>query len=336
MSEQRTVLVTGGAGYVGSRAVPKLLEAGHHVRVLDLYLYGDHVLDAVKDHPNLTQIKGDIRSRETVDQAMRGCDSVIHLACISNDPSYDLDPELGKSINYDAFFVLADSALEHGVGRFVYASSSSVYGVKDEPNVTEDLPLEPLTDYSKYKALCEEVLLERRRDGFVPLILRPATVCGYAPRLRLDLVVNILVSHAYHNRRIKVFGGDQLRPNIHIEDVSDLYVGSLEWADEKIDGRIFNAGYENHPVREIADMVRGAVGEDVEIVVEPTDDNRSYHISSELIEREVGYRPKRTIRDAIVELVEAFDAGLVPNAMDDPLYYNIRLMQQTPVAPAVA
>jgi nucleoside-diphosphate-sugar epimerase len=325
-TDPRTVLVTGGAGYVGSRAVPKLLEAGHKVKVLDLYLYGDDVLD---DHPNLEQIKGDIRSKDTVDAAMEGCDTVIHLACISNDPSYDLDPELGKSINYDAFFVLVDSALEHDVNRFVYASSSSVYGVKDDPNVTEDLPLEPLTDYSKYKALCEDVLFEKRRPGFTGVVLRPATVCGYAKRLRLDLAVNILTNLAYHKREISVFGGDQLRPNIHIDDVSDLYVQAMEWPDDKIDGQIFNAGYENHSVMQIAEMVRSVVGDDVKIVRTPTDDNRSYHISSAKIERELGFTPKRTIEDAVRDLVEAFEQGLVPNSLDDPNYFNIKLMQET-------
>ena len=161
----RSVLVTGGAGYVGSVLVPKLLAEGYRVKVLDLYLYGDHVLDAVADNPNLEQIKGDIRDRPLLERIMPGCDAVIHLACISNDPSFELNPELGKSINYDAFFDLVAVAKDSGVRRFIYASSSSVYGVKQEENVTEDLPLEPLTDYSKYKALCEEVLLEGPEPG---------------------------------------------------------------------------------------------------------------------------------------------------------------------------
>ena len=186
-----TVLVTGGAGYVGSVLVPKLLYKGYRVKVLDLYIYGDHVLDIAKDNPNLEQIKGDIRNRELLKQVVPGCDAVIHLACISNDPSFDLDPALGRSINYDAFFDLVDVSKRNGIRRFIYASSSSVYGVKEEENVTEDLPLQPLTDYSKYKALCEEVLLREREPGFVTLILRPATVCGYSPRLRLDFTVHI-------------------------------------------------------------------------------------------------------------------------------------------------
>jgi len=327
MKPIRQILVTGGAGYVGAVLVPKLLNKGYRVKVLDLYIYGEHVLDAVKDHPNLEQIKGDIRDRKLLERVIPGCDAVIHLACISNDPSFELDPQLGKSINYDAFFDLVDVSKASGVRRFIYASSSSVYGFKEEKNVTEDLPLEPLTDYSKYKALCEEVLLKKREPGFVTLILRPATVCGYSPRLRLDLTVNILTAHAVNNRLIKVFGGEQMRPNIHIEDMADLYVQALEWPDEMIDGRIFNAGYENHTVADIAEMVREVVGQDVQIVTTPTDDNRSYHISSEKIRRELGFVPKHTIGDAVRDLVAAFHAGKISNPMTDIRYYNIKTMQ---------
>jgi nucleoside-diphosphate-sugar epimerase len=327
MKPLKQVLVTGGAGYVGAVLVPKLLESGYRVKVLDLYIYGEHVLDAVKNHPGLEQIKGDIRDRALLEGVIPGCDAVIHLACISNDPSFELDPALGKSINYDAFFDLVAVSRDSGVKRFVYASSSSVYGVKAEANVTEDLPLQPLTDYSKYKALCEEVLLTARRPGFVTLILRPATVCGYSPRLRLDLTVNILTNHAVNNRKITVFGGQQMRPNIHIEDVADLYVKSLAWPDEAIDGKIFNAGYENRKVGEIADIVRRVVGKDIETVTTPTDDNRSYHISSAKIKRELGFMPGHTIEDAVRNLVAAFRTGKVPDPMTDPRYYNIKMMQ---------
>lgn len=322
------VLVTGGAGYVGSVLVPKLLAAGHRVRVLDLYLYGDHVLDAVRDHPGLEQEKGDIRDTELLRRVLPGCQAVIHLACISNDPSFELDPDLGRSINYDAFFGLVDASKAAGVARFVYASSSSVYGVKPGQDVTEDLSLEPLTDYSKYKALCEQVLLDRRAPGFTTLTLRPATVCGYSPRLRLDLAVNVMAAHAHFNRSIKVFGGGQMRPNLHIEDMTDLYLRTLEWPDEAIDGRTYNAGYQNHTVGEIADIVRGVMGEDVGIVTTPTDDNRSYHISSERIRRDLGFVPRHTIQEAVQDLKEAFLAGRVPDPMTSPMYSNIKLMQQ--------
>lgn len=312
---------------MGAVLVPKLLAAGHRVKVLDLYIYGEHVLDQFKDNGNLVQIKGDIRDLPTLKAHLSGCDAVIHLACISNDPSFELNPELGKSINYDAFLDLVDIARDSGVKRFVYASSSSVYGVREEQDVTEELDLKPLTDYSKYKAMCEEVLLKKRAPGFVTLILRPATVCGYSPRLRLDLTVNILTNHAVNQKKITVYGGEQLRPNIHIEDVTDLYVRSLEWSDEAIDGRIFNAGYENRRVMEIAEMVRSTVGRDVEIIATPTNDNRSYHISSDKIRQELGFIPKRTIRDAIRDLVEAFNADRIPNPMTDIRYYNIKMMR---------
>jgi nucleoside-diphosphate-sugar epimerase len=327
MPKIKNVFVTGGAGYVGAVLVPKLLEKGYHVKVIDLYIYGEDVLSSVKGHPNLKEIKGDIRDRDLLEKEIRGTDAVIHLACISNDPSFELDPKLGKSINYDAFIPLVDISKMSGVKRFIYASSSSVYGVKEEKEVTEDLPLQPLTDYSKYKALCEEVLLKKQEKGFVTLILRPATVCGYSPRLRLDLTVNILTNHAVNRSEITVFGGHQMRPNIHIKDVVDLYIGVLEWPDEAIDGKIFNAGYQNCRVIEIAECVRDVVGKKVRIMTTPTDDHRSYHISSEKIKRELGFVPKHTIEDAVRDLVNAFRAGKIPDPMTSIRYYNIKTMQ---------
>jgi nucleoside-diphosphate-sugar epimerase len=324
---KRSVLVTGGAGYVGSALVPKLLAAGHKVTVLDLYMFGDDIFYANADNPDLRQVKGDLRDGDLVATALAGCDTVIHLACISNDPSFELDPDLGRSINYDAFLPLVRAAKTAGVDRFIYASSSSVYGIKDEAEVTEDLSLVPLTDYSKYKALCEEVLEREREPGFVALTIRPATVCGYAPRLRLDLTVNILTNHAINNGRIRVIGGSQKRPNINIEDMTDLYVQCLDYPDDLIDGKVFNAGYENHAVMEIAEMVRAVVGNGVEIVTEPTDDLRSYHVSSAKIGRELGFTASRTIGDAVDGLAVAFAAGKVPNPMGDPAYYNIKTMQ---------
>jgi len=327
MKPIRNVLVTGGAGYVGAILVPKLLEKGYRVKVLDLYLYGEHVLDAVKDNPNLEQIKGDIRDRALLEKVIPGTDAVIHLACISNDPSFELDPELGKAINYDAFFGLVEVSKRCGVRRFIYASTSSVYGIKEEENVTEDLSLEPLTDYSKYKVLCEEALLKEQSPDFTTVIIRPATVCGYSPRLRLDLSVNILTNLAVNTGRITVFGGQQKRPNIHIEDVTDLYVQLLELPDEKVAGRTFNAGYENYKISGIAEMVRKVVGkDDVEVVTTPTDDLRSYHISSEKIKRELGFEPKHTVEEAIQDLRDAFKSGKIPNPMDDVRYYNIKTM----------
>src|SRR3954469_12932089 len=268
----KRVMVTGGAGYVGSNLVPKLLAAGYEVAVLDLYLYGEDLFGSLNSDRRLREVKGDLRNPADVQRVLEGCDGVIHLACISNDPSFDLDPDLGKSINYDCFRPLIKASKSEGVRRFIYASSSSVYGIKSDPDVTGDLPLQPLTDYSKYKAMCEEVLEKEREPGFVGVTIRPATVCGYAPRLRLDLTVNILTNLAITNRRITVFGGEQLRPNLHVDDMTDLYLHLLQADDATVDGKIWNAGYHNLKVREIADMVRERVGDNVEIVVTPTDD----------------------------------------------------------------
>ncbi len=327
MTEIKTVLVTGGAGYVGAVLVPKLIDKGYRVKVIDLYLFGDDILGSVKGHANLEEIKGDIRDTELVEKAMHSVDAVIHLACISNDPSYELDPELGKSINYDAFIPLVDTAKRNGVKRFIYASSSSVYGVKDEPEVTETLSLEPLTDYSKYKAECEKVLLDSADDSFTVTIIRPATVCGYSPRLRLDLTVNILTNHAINKGVITVFGGDQKRPNIHIEDMTDLYLLLLELPAQKIHKQIFNAGYQNFKIMDIAKMVDRVLGGRVDIKVTPTNDNRSYHISSTKIMNALGFHPRHTLEEAVEDLKKRFEEGKIPNPMDDIRYYNIRTME---------
>ena len=334
MTERRHVLVTGGGGYVGSVLVPKLLAAGHVVSVLDLFLYGLDVLDEVAGNPNLVVIRGDLRHPLVVEKALAGCDSVIHLACISNDPSFELDPVLGKSINYDAFRPLVRAAKNAGVRRFIYASSSSVYGVKEEAEVTEDLSLQPLTDYSKYKAMCEEILAEERQPGFATLTIRPATVCGYSPRQRLDVIVNILTNHAIVNRKIRVLGGEHQRPNIHIADMVRLYEQVLIEPAERIDGRVYNAGYQNASVMEIAGTVKRVVENDntyggqIELEVVPTDDNRSYRISSAKLQAELGFQAEHTIEDAVRGLLEAFKDGRLTNTMNDPRYYNIKMMQE--------
>ena len=323
----KKVVVTGGAGYVGSVLIPKLLGKGHSVKVIDLYIYGEDVLNSVKNHPHLLQIKGDIRNRELLENELPGYDTVIHLACISNDPSFELNPRLSKSINYDAFIDLVDVSKKVGVKNFIYASSSSVYGVKQEKDVTEDLSLEPLTDYSKYKAECEGVLLKEASDGFIVTIIRPSTVCGYSPRMRLDLTVNILTNHAISKGEITVFGGEQMRPNIHIEDMTDLYVFLMELPDEKIQMKIYNAGYENYKVKDIAEMVRKNVGLHIPIKTVLTEDNRSYHVSSMKIRKELDFVPKHTIEEAIVDLVKAFETGKIPDPLENIRYYNIKTMQ---------
>lgn len=327
MNDLKTVLVTGGAGYVGSVLVPKLLNAGYKVKVLDLYIYGNHVLNTVKDNPNLTEVKGDIRDKRLLKKEIPGTDVVIHLACISNDPSFELNPDLGKSINLDAFRPLVEISKSVGVERFIYASSSSVYGIKEEPDVHEEMILEPLTDYSRFKADCEKILAEYQSDNFTTVTIRPATVCGYSPRQRLDVVVNILTNLAYHKREISVFGGDQLRPNIHIKDMVEAYMVLLNAPKEKIAGKIFNAGYENQSVKELAETVKSVVGEDVKLITTPTDDNRSYHISSKKIKDELDFEAQHTIREAVEDLKDAFDKGLLPDSLENERYYNIKRMQ---------
>jgi len=320
----QSIFITGGAGYVGARLVPRLLDEGHHVTVLDLMIYGEDVLP---EHPQLTIIKGDIRNQELMKSSIQKHDVVIHLACISNDPSFELNPELGKSINLDSFRPMVEISKNAGVKRFIYASSSSVYGVKEEPNVHEDMSLEPLTDYSLFKANCEEILSEYQSDDFTTTTIRPATVCGFSPRQRLDVVVNILTNLAYHKREISVFGGAQLRPNIHIEDMVEIYIVLINAQKEKIAGEIFNGGYENHSVLKLAETVRDVIGDDVVLKTKPTDDNRSYHVSSKKISKVLGFNASHTIQEAVADLRNAFNKGLLPNSMDDDRYFNIKRMQ---------
>jgi nucleoside-diphosphate-sugar epimerase len=318
------IFITGGAGYVGAVLVPNLLDNGYVVTVLDLMIYGENVLPS---HPNLNAVKGDIRDQALLQKLLPSHDAVIHLACISNDPSFELNPDLGKSINLDAFQPLVEISKSCSVKRFIYASSSSVYGIKDEPNVHEEMVLEPLTDYSQFKADCEKILAEYQSDDFTTVTIRPATVCGYSPRQRLDVVVNILTNLAYHKREISVFGGDQLRPNIHIADMVEAYMVIIKAPKDKVAGKIFNAGYENQSVSKIAETVKNVVGEDVKLITTPSDDNRSYHISSQKIKDEIGFEATHTIRDAAQDLCNAFNRGLLPDSLENEMYFNIKRMQ---------
>ena len=322
------VLVTGGAGYVGSSLIPKLLDEGHNVTVLDLYIYGEDLFKDYRSNPRFREVKGDLRDPVAVKKALQGANAVIHLACISNDPSFELNPDLGKSINYDCFLPLVRASKDAGVRRFIYASSSSVYGVKDEAEVTEELSLQPLTDYSKFKAMCEDVLEAEREPGFITCTLRPSTVCGYAPRQRLDVVVNILSNFAFHTGKIRVFGGAQKRPNIHIEDMTDLYCFMLQQPDSAINGQILNAGYENHTVMQLADLVNDVMGGKLAIDVQPTDDMRSYHVSSAKLRQLLGFSATHSIEDAVRGLVDAFKQSRLQDPMNNPMYFNIKRMQQ--------
>ena len=318
------VLITGGAGYVGSLLTPRLLEKNFKVTVLDLMIYGDDVLG---EHKNLKKVKGDIRNINLLKKIIPGHDAILHLACISNDPSFELNPSLGRSINFDAFEPLVKISRDKEIKRFIFASSSSVYGLKKEKNVTEEMSLEPLTDYSKFKGECEKVLKKYKSKEFITTTLRPSTVCGYAKRQRLDLVVNILANHAYHNRKIKVFGGEQLRPNIHIDDMVESYIALLSASDEKINGEIFNVGFKNQSVNELALDVKEIIGKDIEILKTESNDNRSYHVSSKKIEEVLGFSTKKTVKNAVSDLKSAFEKGLLPNSMQDEKYFNIKRMQ---------
>jgi nucleoside-diphosphate-sugar epimerase len=326
------VLITGGAGYVGHVLTPRLLDRGHNVTVYDIMYFGCDNLPL--DHPNLTVIEGDIRDGDKIAAAMAGIDAVLHLACISNDASFELDENLSTTINFDAFEHIVVSAKAAGVKRFVYCSSSSVYGVSDSPDVTEDHPLLPLTLYNKYKGMCEPVLWKYMADDFTCVAIRPATVCGYSPRTRLDLSVNILTNHAVSKGKITVFGGAQMRPNLHIEDMVDAYELMLTAPHEKIHGEVFNIGFENHSIADLAKSVKKVVEEEfpdkgeIEIETTPSDDNRSYHVNSDKVNRVLGFTPKHTIEDAVRDLCRAFKAGKLPDSFDNDWYYNVRTMKQ--------
>ncbi len=329
-SELKNVLVTGGAGYVGHVLTPRLLEAGYNVTVYDVLFFGCRLPNS----PNLRVIQGDIRDTPRLTEAMKGRDAVLHLACISNDASFELDEKLSQTINYDCFESLVLAAKNSGVRRFVYCSSSSVYGVSDSPDVTEEHPLVPLTLYNKFKGMCEPILFKHMADDFTCVTIRPATICGYSPRTRLDLSVNILTNHAVNKGTITVFGGNQMRPNLHVDDMVDAYLLMLEAPHEKIHGEIFNIGFQNYSIAEIATMVKKVVQEeipergDIRIVTTPTNDMRSYHVNSDKVKRVLGFVPRRSIEDAVRDLTRAFRNHLMPDSFDNDWYYNVRTMKK--------
>lgn len=321
------VLVFGGGGYCGGVLVPDLLKDNHKVTVFDTFWFGAKHLPISE---NLTLVNADVRDEAAIEAATRDQDVVLHLACISNDSSFALNEKLSTTVNYDSFGPLVKLCKKAGVKRFIFASSSSVYGVSDSPDVKEDHPLVPLTLYNKYKGLCEPILLDQIDGKFSAVVFRPATVCGFSPRLRLDLSVNILTHHAFNNGKITVFGGEQLRPNLHIQDYSDLCKTLIDIETSKIDGEIFNCGFQNMKIIEIADLVKEVVETEfnranIELEVTSSDDNRSYHINSDKITQKIGFQPKRSVRDAVVDLCTAFAAGRVPNP-DDNQYYNVKTM----------
>jgi len=325
------IMVVGGAGYVGSLLCPQLIELGHTVVVYDTCFFGQDFLPL--SDPRFSLIVGDIRDTKKLRENLAEVDIVIDLACISNDASFELDENLSTSINLDAFEPMVMAAKSAGVKRFIYASSSSVYGVSDQPDVTEEHPLVPLTLYNKYKGMCEPLLFKHQASDFTCVTIRPATLCGYAPRQRLDLSVNILTNHAVNNKKISVFGGSQLRPNLHIQDMVDLYKMLIEVEPEKIAGKIFNCGFQNMSIAEIAEIARRIVLEEfpeygqIEISAAPSDDIRSYHINSSKIQRELGFSPRFTIEDAVRDLCKAFKRGDLPDSLTRDSYYNVRTLK---------
>jgi len=327
-----SVLVTGGAGYAGSLLVPQLLASGYKVTAYDLCYFGSDFLP--KGNPDFRLIEGDIRDVGKLARAFDGVECVVNLACISNDASFELDEHLSTSINLDAFEPMVVAAKKAGVKRFVYASSSSVYGVSDQPDVTEDHPLVPLTLYNKYKGMCEPLLKKHADDGFTGVIFRPATLCGYAPRQRLDLSVNILTNHAVNRNKITVFGGAQMRPNLHVQDYCDAVELLMTAPAQKIQKEIFNIGFQNMSIADLAQLVKSVVEQEfpqkapIGIQTTPSDDNRSYHINSDKVTRVLGFRPSHTIEDAVRDLCLAFRAGKLPDSLDDDRYFNVRRLKR--------
>ena len=290
------ILVTGGCGYKGHILIPKLLNENHQVVAFDIQWFGNFL----EPHKNLTVVKGDVRNIDEV--PLVGIDCIIHLASIANDPCGDLNPQLTWEVSALATMQLADKAKRLGVKRFIYASSGSVYGVKEEEQVTEDLELDPISEYNKTKMVAERVLLSYQ-DDMVVQIIRPATVCGYSPRMRLDVSVNLLTMHALSKRKITVFGGSQIRPNIHIDDITDLYIHFINHPEY---AGIFNAGFENISILSIAKMVTDILP--VEIEITESNDPRSYRINSDKV-LATGFRPKKGVKDAIIEIIQNYNSG---------------------------
>lgn len=320
------VTVIGAGGYVGSMLVPQLLHSGYEVTALDTFWYGKETLNVTRA-PKPMLIQGDIRNERDVSRALVGADIVIHLACISNDPSCDLDPELTKSINLDSFPMMLKMLDKHRIQRFIFASTSSVYGVKKEANITEDAKCDPLTDYSKYKLMCEEMLRAADLPNTCWTILRPATVCGWSPRMRLDLVMNAMTIHGLINKKIHVHGGSQLRPNINIRDMTRAYIEVLRAPEHKINKETFNVGDKNLSLSAIANQVaRTLRNPAIEIFHEPSKDPRSYHINSDKIQREVGFRARMGFEQAISSILLADHK--MRNPLTNSIFYNVKHMQK--------
>lgn len=314
---KKRILVTGACGYKGSVLIPKLLKNGYHIVAVDTQWFGNFL----PTHPNLENYKLDVRDTDSIN--LKGIEAIIHLASIANDPCGDLNPKLTWEVSALATMRLADKATREGVGQFIYASSGSVYGVKEEEQVTEDLSLEPITEYNKTKMVAERVLLSYANNMAIQIV-RPATVCGLSPRMRLDVSVNMLTMQALENQKITVFGGKQVRPNIHIDDITDLYLYMLENPD-KTSG-VFNAGFENISILDIAQRVQRKI--ECEIIVTPSNDPRSYRVNSDKL-KATGFQQKKGVDDAIDEIIAAYRSEQLLN---EERYYNLKWMEKEVLA----
>ena len=323
----KRVLVTGGAGYIGSVLTRRLLDSGYEVVVLDALIFTDAGVRSLRGHSRLKLVNDDIRNHTSLKASLSGVDGVVHLAAIANDPSAELDPTLTREVNLEIYPALLSAAADAGVSRFINLSSTAVYGINCDRNLTEDDPINPLTEYSVCKAKSESIVKDYNRDSFTTINLRCGTVCGWSPRMRFDLCANTLTAYALVNRKLTVWGGAQQRPQIHIADLADFVVESLTISADKIGGKTFNAAGHNSSVMKIAETIREVMNGDLELnSAPPRVDERSYHVSSEKMARELGFEPQRGIKDAVVEIVEAYQSGQWKDPHDS-LYHNVKRMQ---------
>ncbi len=329
----RRVLITGGAGYIGSHLVRMLLERGYHVRILDRFDYGRVGIEGLS-HPNFEVIQGDICNSRDVSRAVRNVDGVIALAAIVGDPACNLDPEETVNLNYTGTKILAETCNFYGVRRLVFASSCSVYGASSQGLLTERSRLNPVSLYARTRVLSENILFDRHGD-VEPVVVRLATVFGLAPRMRFDLVVNTLTVRAVTEGRIHIFGGGQWRPNVHCRDAARAFLLALEAPASDVAGEIFNLGGDalNHRINEIGEMVAGLVG-DVE--VERRDDvaaPRDYRVSFAKIRRVLGFEPEHMVADGIREVAAAVRADPALRRWQDAGFHNVQALQQVFTAP---
>jgi nucleoside-diphosphate-sugar epimerase len=323
-----TVLVVGGAGYVGSIVSANLLDAGYDVIVLDALLYGDASVKPLEGRPGFQLIAGDTREQALVQRLLPLAGSVIHLGEIVGDPACDLDPVVTWSVNHHASTRLAAMAADSGVRRFIYPSSCSVYGATNEV-AYEDGRLNPVSLYGHLKRESEQALLRLASPRFHPTVFRLATAYGLSPRPRFDLVVNILAGRGAAEGSIVVQGGGQWRPFVHVADVAALLARAIEHRPEDVSGQVFNLGSnaQNHTIGEIAEMVRAELPS-VRILVSDTVDHRNYRVSFDKVADVLDFQPKRTVADGIAEIVRAVDNGHVDN-IRTPGYSNVRALVET-------